>query len=255
MKIDRLKPNKNNPRKISESKLLVLEKSLEKFGDLSGFVYNRRTKALVSGHQRTKTLPEDAEIKITKRHKEPTKAFTVAEGHIMIGEEQFSYREVDAPEEWEMEALLAANKHGGEWDNEKLRLNFADFPDMDISLTGFDIPELSDIGIEIESLVMPDIGLDQDTQTDESYVRDTPTINEEIDTENPNLINYEKKESEVPGEVTDIDKSDAFEEVEEKEDIVGKRFVIIIDCKDNEHKKQIREKIRPLVEEAEGNFF
>lgn len=54
MQIRELKANPKNPRKISDSKLAMLKASVEEFGDLSGFVYNRRSKRLVSGHQKQK---------------------------------------------------------------------------------------------------------------------------------------------------------------------------------------------------------
>jgi hypothetical protein len=41
-----------NPRSISEEAAEALGKSLAKFGDLSGVVWNRRTGELVTGHQR-----------------------------------------------------------------------------------------------------------------------------------------------------------------------------------------------------------
>ncbi len=42
---------------------------------------------------------------------------------------------------------------------------------------------------------------------------------------------------------------------EEKMDVVGRRYVIIIDCKDQDHKDSLKEKLQPLVEEAEAKFF
>ena len=54
MKLKDLKPNPGNPRKITDERLSMLKKSIETFGDLSGFVYNRTTQRLSGGHQRQK---------------------------------------------------------------------------------------------------------------------------------------------------------------------------------------------------------
>jgi hypothetical protein len=241
MKVKDLKPNKRNPRKITNAKLKALQQSLAKFGDLSGFVFNRRTKSLISGHQRTKTIPEDSKIIIEIKHDKPTKAFTVAEGYILIGDERFKYREVDAPESWEVEALLAANKQGGEWDRDILKLNFSDFPDMDLEMTGFDIPELKIMDIEFKPTIMME-------ETDEQYVKNTQTVEEPIDIERPpNDTKYENKPAEDPSEV--------FDKIDEEKSIVGKRFIIIIDCKDDGHKKEIKEKLQEQVHELGGKFF
>lgn len=51
-----LSPDDNNPRKIGEKAERGLRNSIERFGDLSGIVFNRRTGDLVCGHQRTKQL-------------------------------------------------------------------------------------------------------------------------------------------------------------------------------------------------------
>jgi hypothetical protein len=56
MQVKDLKPAGYNPRKISKEKLAALKKSLEEFGDLSGIVYNSRTRTLIGGHQRIKNL-------------------------------------------------------------------------------------------------------------------------------------------------------------------------------------------------------
>lgn len=54
--LDDLKPAPYNPRKISKSAASGLSASLERFGDLSGIVWNRRTGHLVAGHQRVNEL-------------------------------------------------------------------------------------------------------------------------------------------------------------------------------------------------------
>ena len=74
----------------------------------------------------------------------PTKTGTVAEGYVLIHGERFTYREVSWGEEKENAAMIAANKHGGEWDDFKLKeilstLKSGEYP---MDLTGFDSEEL-----------------------------------------------------------------------------------------------------------------
>lgn len=47
-----LAADSDNPRKISEEAAKGLQNSLDRFGDLSGIVFNQRTFELVCGHQR-----------------------------------------------------------------------------------------------------------------------------------------------------------------------------------------------------------
>lgn len=158
MDLSELKPNTANPRKITESKREMLKKSLEAFGDLSGFVYNVKTHRLVGGHQRQLALPGDSKIVIKERHS-PTQTGTVAVGYVMVDGEQFNYREVEWDETTEKAANLAANRHGGEFDMDQvdewlMELRVEGF---DIDLTGFGDIEIPEIGI----VEMPEISLDK----------------------------------------------------------------------------------------------
>jgi len=141
-----LKPNPRNPRKITEEKLKMLKKSLEQFGDLSGFVYNVRSGQLIGGHQRAKALPPDAVLRIENRCP-VTSSGTVAFGYVLIGVERFNYREVDWDEVTEKAANIAANKHGGEFDDDILKewLLDLDTQNIDMDLTGFDKDELAEL--------------------------------------------------------------------------------------------------------------
>lgn len=253
MRVKDLKPNAKNPRKISDQKLGALKKSLAKFGDLSGFVYNRRSKTLVSGHQRQKSLPQDAKIVIEVKHDVPTRAMTVAEGYVLIEGERFNYREVDADPTWEMEALLAANKHSGEWDKDLLKLAIADLPDLNLELAGFDNLELKAMDIEIPKIEIPSLEVKTDEPQDESESDENEGSDEDADKkyleENPGPDSRLEKER-IPSMV-----NNAFDAIEEKTDIVGKRFVIIIDCPDEKTKQELREKLRLQVTEAGAKFF
>lgn len=54
--IEDLRPAPYNPRRISKYAAKALSRSLEKFGDISGIVWNKRTGNLVCGHQRVEEL-------------------------------------------------------------------------------------------------------------------------------------------------------------------------------------------------------
>ena len=56
MKLSDLKPAPYNPRTITPEAVQALQVSLSEFGDISGIVWNKRTKHLVAGHQRLEAL-------------------------------------------------------------------------------------------------------------------------------------------------------------------------------------------------------
>lgn len=143
MKIKDLKANPKNPRTISDEKLAMLKKAIAEFGDLSGIIFNRKTKRLVGGHQRTKNFPPDAAIEITTKFKKPTKVGTVALGYVLVNGERHNYREVEWDEIREKAANIAANKGAGEWDLSALSdwLKEIDEFGFDLSLTMFDTIE------------------------------------------------------------------------------------------------------------------
>lgn len=147
MKIEDLNPNPRNPRKITDERLKILKKSLEQYGDLSGIVYNRKTKRIVSGHQRSRVLDRTSEITIAKKYDEPSDKGTVALGHIKINGELLPYREVEWDEPTETAAMLAANKPAGEWDMALLPdlINELDSLNIDMELTGFDMKEIEEM--------------------------------------------------------------------------------------------------------------
>lgn len=139
-----LKPNPSNPRKISEEQLTRLKKSIDKFGDLSGFVFNRTTQQLVGGHQRAKVFPSDAIIEIVEVFQNPTETGTIAQGFVVSNGERFAYREVVWDELTEKTANVAANQHGGEFDLSKLSewVLELDQNNIDLDLIGFSEVEL-----------------------------------------------------------------------------------------------------------------
>lgn len=137
-----LKPASYNPRKITAAAEAALGRSLAKFGDLSSVVFNVRTQTLVCGHQRLKTVERVARIVKTKHKDEHG---TVALGYIETRDKgRLVYREVDWDEATEKAANIAANAHGGEFDDAKA----ADLVEellkggFDLTLLGFDDTEL-----------------------------------------------------------------------------------------------------------------
>lgn len=168
MKIADLNKNPDNPRTITDEKKAQLKKALLKFGDLSGIVFNKKSKQLVGGHQRRDALDENSAITITKKYSKPTRTGTVAEGYVELGTDKFTYREVYWDERTERSANIAANKGAGVFDNDKLnewmkQLSADD--DFDMSLTMFDDSELLDfegIVVKEHTRVSAKTGVDED---------------------------------------------------------------------------------------------
>lgn len=143
-----LKANAKNPRKewSSDEKKAAFVKSLSEFGDLSGIVWNSRTKQLVGGHKRIEEFKSDdaAKIEYTNKLETADVSGTTAYGYVMLTSGvRFAYREVNWDKKKEMAANLAANQWAAEWDWEGVsdmlkELNDGEF---DLSLTGFDHSE------------------------------------------------------------------------------------------------------------------
>jgi len=150
MQVKNLKPADYNPRKITDPQLARLKKSLEEFGDLSGVVFNKRTQQLVSGHQRCKNFSPDWKIE-KSAHKDKTG--TVALGYIETPSGRMTYREVDWPEDKEKKANIAANKQGGEFDDDLLKSLLDDLKledPLDLELIGFNNKEINNLQIKPE---------------------------------------------------------------------------------------------------------
>ncbi len=148
MRTKDLSPNLGNPRSITPAKLEQLKRALAEFGDLGGIVFNRKTKQLVGGHQRTSLFSGTADITYVKKYTTPTPTGTVAEGYITTAEgERFSYREVLWDETKEKAANIAANKGAGEWDFPKLGEWMRELDDFafDLDLTMFDEDERKEL--------------------------------------------------------------------------------------------------------------
>jgi DNA modification methylase len=122
--INSINPAAYNPRldlKPGDADYEKLKKSIQSFGYVEPLVWNKRTGSLVGGHQRFKIL--------------------VAEGF-----KDVDVSVVDLPLDKEKTLNIALNKISGNWDNLKLAKLLEDIKtntDIDVRLTGFDIPEIN----------------------------------------------------------------------------------------------------------------
>ena len=123
LKLSELNPAAYNPRKIlkpGDAEFEKLKASIESFGYVELIVVNAKNKnTVISGHQRLSVLQHLGQI----------------EAECVV---------VELSAEKEKALNIAMNKVSGEWDKDKLSLMIADLQgvDFDISLTGFDAPEI-----------------------------------------------------------------------------------------------------------------
>ncbi len=120
--VDKLVPADYNPRKDlkpGDPEYEKLKRSLSEFGYVEPVIWNQTTGHVVGGHQRLKVLIDTG----------------VTEVECVV---------VEMGEEKEKALNVALNKISGEWDKEKLSFLISDLQlaDFDVSLTGFDAPEI-----------------------------------------------------------------------------------------------------------------
>ena len=120
--IGKLVPADYNPRKDlkpGDPEYEKLKHSLTEFGYVEPVIWNKTTGHVVGGHQRLKVLVDTG----------------VTEIECVV---------VEMGEEKEKALNVALNKISGEWDKDKLSLLIADLQgaDFDVSLTGFEAPEI-----------------------------------------------------------------------------------------------------------------
>ncbi len=124
-----------NPRRITDEQLANLRASMLKFGDLGGITRNTRTGNLVTGHQRLKQLDPSWKISVKPATDDTG---TVALGYIETPFGRFAFREVDWDEPKEKAANIAANAHGGDFDEDALKAMLTDLEhEFDKSILGF----------------------------------------------------------------------------------------------------------------------
>lgn len=150
MKIDDIKSASYNPRKISGEQKRALAKSINEFGDLSGIILNKRTNTLIGGHQRVSVIKAHPTKIVTTPHTD--NYGTVAMGNIVVKTEKGSFnvplRVVDWDKRKEKLANIAANNHGGEFDNQKLGKLLAELDKskaFDVELSGFTDAEVKNL--------------------------------------------------------------------------------------------------------------
>lgn len=139
--VNEINPAPYNPRmdlKPGDTEYEALKKSIETFGYVEPLVWNKRTLNLVGGHQRLKILIEQ-------------------------GLKEVEVSVVDFSLEKEKALNLALNKIRGDWDEEKLSVlieELTKIPDFDIGITGFNLPEVSEILDRAEEVQEDDFDLE-----------------------------------------------------------------------------------------------
>ncbi len=124
--VGQINPAPYNPRqdlKLGDPAYEQLKRSLSEFGYVEPLVWNERTGHLVGGHQRLKVLRD-------------------------LGYEEAEVVVVDLPLEREKALNLALNKIQGDWDEAKLATLLQELtaiPDFEVGLTGFELPEISEL--------------------------------------------------------------------------------------------------------------
>jgi ParB-like chromosome segregation protein Spo0J len=123
--IEKLNPAAYNPRKDlqpGDPEYEKLKRSMQEFGYVEPIVWNKRTGNIVGGHQRYKVLLD-------------------------MGMSEVDCVVVDLDETKEKALNLALNKIQGDWDENKLAELMAelDASAFDVSLTGFDAPEIDEL--------------------------------------------------------------------------------------------------------------
>jgi len=132
IKRSQISPADYNPRKISEKARSLLKKNIKAIGILGGFVWNKRTGNLVSGHQRLSILDE-------LHHYEASNPDT----DYLITVEVVDF---DLKTEKEQNILMNNKNVQGDYDLTAIK---GLIPDIDYKLAGLDDIDLSMMGISI----------------------------------------------------------------------------------------------------------
>jgi hypothetical protein len=128
--IERINPAAYNPRqdlRPGDPEYQKLLRSLEEFGCVEPLVWNRRSGNLVGGHQRLKIL-------------------------LARGDTEADVSVVDLPPPREKALNVALNKISGDWDEQKLAQlldELVKIPELDVELTGFELPDIHDLISEV----------------------------------------------------------------------------------------------------------
>ena len=120
IQVNDINPAKYNPRKMNDESRRGLKNSMEKFKDISGIVYNKRTKTLIGGHQRWNELREKYGTNLKINHVKDE--FFSIDDSVSNNFTGYLMRVVDWDKSEEKVANITANTHtiAGEWDLEVL---------------------------------------------------------------------------------------------------------------------------------------
>lgn len=143
VKVTEINPAAYNPRvdlKPGDPEYEKLKNSITTYGYVEPVVWNRRTGNLVGGHQRFKILIEQ-------------------------GAQEIEASVVDLDLTQEKMLNLALNRITGKWEPDKLAQllqELQQIPDLDLGLTGFDVPEISQIIDRSEEVNEDNFNLDEE---------------------------------------------------------------------------------------------
>ena len=138
-----------NPRQITDEELEKLKNSIKEFGYIDPVIINQHNNHIVGGNQRYLALKQ-------------------------LGYEEVDVIFINEPNIQKEKAMnLALNKISGDWDQDKLDviLEEISLSDIDITLTGFDEIEFTNLSDD-EDYIIPD----DEPEYDESIADDIETI-------------------------------------------------------------------------------
>jgi len=138
-----------NPRQITEEEMEKLKNSIKEFGYIDPLIVNQHNNHIVGGNQRYKALKE-------------------------MGYDEVDVIFINEPNISKEKAMnLALNKISGDWDQDKLDIILEEIQlsDIDITLTGFDEIEFTNLSDD-EEYIIPD----DEPEYDESIADDIETI-------------------------------------------------------------------------------
>ena len=151
--IKKINPAAYNPRKDlkpDDAEYQKLLKSIVEFGYVDPLIWNKQTGNLVGGHQRLRIL--------------------LAKGYTEI-----EVSVVDLPVEKEKALNIALNKISGDWDKDKLASlldELCQIPDLDVELTGFDLPEIENLVAD----TLNSLDTEEDFDVEAELGKNLPTV-------------------------------------------------------------------------------
>jgi len=154
VKLELLKPAEYNPRKDlypGDKEYEKLRRSISEFGMVEPIVWNKITGNVVGGRQRLKVL-------------------------IANGETEIECVVVELDDAHEKALNIALNKISGDWDNDKLADLIQDLKagDIDISVSGFEVREITDLLAEIPTQKIGNAEIETESFSDDAFTCECP---------------------------------------------------------------------------------